>query len=236
MDQPGRIEVQVEVRKLARTRRFSHGELTAGQYVRIIVSDTGRGMDHLTLGRIFEPFFTTRLAGNGLGLATVREIIREHGGALDVWSRPGAGSRFEVWLPGLSRHSSPQGEIAPMMLRGHGQIVMVVESDRDHLLRDEEILAALNYEPVGFAAAEDALAAYQTAPDRFDAVIIGPLTPENSSLELAAALHAALPSLPLLLATVSTREIGAEKLLAAGVSEIVGLGWSLGRRLSLFQH
>jgi signal transduction histidine kinase len=99
MDDAGSIEIDTDVVEVHRVRPLSHGELTQGRYTRIAVGDTGRGMDEATLERIFEPFFTTRSAGNGLGLATVREIVREHGGAINVWSAPGLGSRFEVWLP-----------------------------------------------------------------------------------------------------------------------------------------
>ena len=78
---------------------MSDGELSPGRYVCLSVSDNGRGFDERIARRMFEPFFTTRLAGTGLGLATVREIVRDHDGAIGVQSRPGQGSRFEIWLP-----------------------------------------------------------------------------------------------------------------------------------------
>jgi len=63
------------------------------------VRDTGCGFDAAVAARLFEPFFTTKRAGTGLGLATVREIVRDHDGAIQVESAPGHGSTFEVWLP-----------------------------------------------------------------------------------------------------------------------------------------
>jgi signal transduction histidine kinase len=102
MDQAGRVEIETDVHQITGLRSFSHGDiLRPGRYVRVAVSDAGRGIDEITLEHIFEPFFTTRLAGNGLGLATVRGIVREHGGAINVRSALGVGSRFEVWLPAL---------------------------------------------------------------------------------------------------------------------------------------
>ena len=98
---------------------------------------------------IFEPFFTTRLDGNGLGLATVREIVREHAGAMNVWSAPGVGSRFEVWLPCIAA-AAPHGE-APTLWLGRGETVLVIDDASERLLGDEEMLAALGYEPVGFS-------------------------------------------------------------------------------------
>jgi signal transduction histidine kinase len=74
-------------------------ELTQGDYLRLEVSDTGRGMGHEELARIFEPSFTTKSAGRGLGLSLVREIVQAHGGAVRVASSPGCGATFHVFLP-----------------------------------------------------------------------------------------------------------------------------------------
>jgi hypothetical protein len=105
---------------------------------------------------LFEPFFTTRLAGTGLGLATVYEIVRE--GAMNVRSSPGRGSCFEAWLPAAAIDSTEAVEQSTLPL-GHGEIVLIVESERERLLRDEEMLAALGYEPVGFEHPADAIVA-----------------------------------------------------------------------------
>ena len=86
-------------------------DLSAGPYVRIIVRDTGAGMDEQTRQRIFEPFFTTKEhgEGTGMGLAVVHGIVREYGGAVTVWSKPGKGSTFSVWLPVLQEDRKKQG-------------------------------------------------------------------------------------------------------------------------------
>lgn len=73
--------------------------LPDGEYVRLVVSDTGCGMSHETRARIFDQFFTTKSAGRGLGLAAVHGIVRSHGGAIDVVSTPGAGATFEILFP-----------------------------------------------------------------------------------------------------------------------------------------
>jgi hypothetical protein len=83
------------------------------------------------LERIFEPFFTTRVEGNGLGLATVREIVQEHDGAVGVQSAIGAGTRFDIWLPSASSKESMPVQNAPgMAVRGVGETVLVLETDR----------------------------------------------------------------------------------------------------------
>jgi signal transduction histidine kinase/CheY-like chemotaxis protein len=224
MDQAGRIEVETELREISEARAFTHGDLAPGRYVRIVVSDRGRGMDETTLRRIFEPFFTTRFAGNGLGLATVREIVREHGGAMNISSTPGAGSRFEVWLP-CSTMGGVMVTAAPDRLNnlslGRGETVLMVDAVSERLLADEEMLAAIGYEPVGFTRAVDALAACRARPERFDAGVVGHLASANSALDLAGALHEIAPGLPIVIATASAENIGADTLLAAGISEVV---------------
>jgi signal transduction histidine kinase len=221
MDHMGCIKIETEVREVARAQSLTDGDLVPGGYVRIAVSDTGRGMDKVTFERIFEPFFTTRLAGSGLGLATIREIVSEHGGAINVCSTPGVGSCFEVWLPCITASATvPDDKLSNLSL-GRGETVLVVNGASERLLADEEMLAALGYEPVGFINAGDALTACRAVPKRFDALVVGHLATTNSALDLATALHETVPELPILLTTASADEIGADALVAAGISEVV---------------
>ncbi|HEX4615811.1 MAG TPA: two-component system VirA-like sensor kinase, partial [Stellaceae bacterium] len=221
MDQVGRVEIETEVHQITRAQSLTHGDLRPGSYVRIAVSDAGRGIDKMTLEQIFEPFFTTRPAGSGLGLATVREIVREHDGAMNVWSMPGVGSRFEVWLPCIAAPASAPRDEVPTSRLGSGETVLVFDDASERLLADEEKLAALGYEPVGFTRADDALAACRTMPNRFDALLVGHVASARSVFDLAAELHESVPDVPILLATASADEIGADALVAAGISEVV---------------
>src|SRR5215831_15136632 len=223
MDQVGCVEIETAVPEITGVQSLTHGDLAPGRYVRIAVSDTGRGMDMATFERIFEPFFTTRLAGSGLGLATIREIVREHDGAINVCSAPGVGSCFEVWLPCIAVPASammPDDKSSNFTL-GHGETVMVVDDAHERLLADEEMLAALGYEPVGFTRADDALAACRANPKRFDALMVGRLASARSALDLATALHEILPDVPILLATASADQIDTDPLMAAGITEVV---------------
>jgi signal transduction histidine kinase len=225
MDGAGTVEIEADLSQTVQPRVLSDGELAPGRYVRIAVSDTGRGMSAATLRRIFEPFFTTRLTGNGLGLATAREIVREHGGAMNVSSTPGVGSRFEVWLPCIDLATLAPRDHQPAVPLGRGETVLVLADECECLIANEEMLAAVGYEPVGFGGASDALATCRATPKRFDAAVVGRLDPATSALDLAAALHDISPNLPILLATTPADEICANELITAGISEVVG--WPL---------
>jgi signal transduction histidine kinase len=193
IDGPGEVVLEVEVRTLREKLALRLGELRPDHYLLIRVSDTGPGMDATTLGRIFEPFFTTRRAGHGLGLATVGEIVLAHGGGIAVRSTLGQGCCFEVWLPRAVAAEAARRE----MPRGEGEVVLLLHDDH-RLDREEELLAALGYEPQSFAAVTSALAALHAAPHRFDAALL----PEGS-LELARKVRRAAPALPIILAAMT---------------------------------
>ncbi|MCP3397862.1 two-component system VirA-like sensor kinase [Bradyrhizobium sp. CCGB20] len=221
MNEPGRVELRIEVRDLAKPLLVGRNEVGRGRFIVISIADPGPGMDEATLERIFEPFFTTRPDGNGLGLATVREIVEQHGGAIAVQSKPDAGARFEIWLPsGESDEPQALQHGSDPALRGAGETVLVIDTDRRRLLRYEEILAALGYEPVGFTGLAAAIAACRAAHTRFDAALVCHL-PGGSSLDLAAALHDAAPALPIILAAPSTRDLAMPSLKTSGITELV---------------
>lgn len=220
IDGAGSIRVAAEERTLVAGMSLSHGELTSGRYVCLAVTDTGRGIDETVVRHLFEPFFTTRSAGTGLGLATVYEIVRDHGGAMNVESKLGQGSRFEAWLP-VAGPDAAAGDGAAMLPLGRGETVLLVESERERLLRDEEMLAALGYEPVGFALPADALAAYRATPDRFDIILVSHPLPGPDGRDLARALRELAPQKPILLATASSAEVSVDALASAKIWEVL---------------
>jgi signal transduction histidine kinase/CheY-like chemotaxis protein len=224
IDGTGHILVATKQEQVASIVVMNDGELSPGRYVCLSVSDNGRGFDERVARRMFEPFFTTRVAGTGLGLATVREIVRDHDGAINVQSEPGCGSRFEVWLPAVAADIIAADRLSAPLL-GRGETVLIVESERGRLLRDEEKLAALGYEPVGFELAADAIAACRSESARFDIILVGHASRPQGGVELARTLHEVSPLQPVLLAVASAADVSVDVLTDAGISEV--LHWPL---------
>ncbi|WP_210164179.1 two-component system VirA-like sensor kinase [Bradyrhizobium sp. Ec3.3] len=222
MSDNGCIRVAANQEQVTVAVAMNDGELSPGRYVCLSVSDNGRGIDERVARRMFEPFFTTRVAGTGLGLATVREIVRDHDGAINVQSETGCGSRFEIWLPSVAA-GTIAADVPSAPPLGRGETVLIVESERDRLLRDEEKLAALGYEPVGFELAADALAAFRSAPGRFDVILVSHDAVPQTGVDLARAVHEISPLQPVLLA--STLDVSVDVLAHAGISEV--LRWPL---------
>lgn len=220
MQRNGCIRVTAEQKDLIDFLLLSHGKLMPGRYVCLAVTDTGHGFDEDVARRLFEPFFTTRSAGTGLGLATVHEIVCDNDGVMNVHSKPGSGSRFEAWLPTTAAGTIAVAEPAGLPL-GHGETVLVFESERERLLRDEEMLAALGYEPIGFQRPADALAACRSGPNRFDIILVSHTLQTDSGVDLVHALHTIAPRQPLLLAVPSTVDISVNALADAGIFEIL---------------
>jgi signal transduction histidine kinase/ActR/RegA family two-component response regulator len=199
----GIIDVALEPVALDTERVLSHGALAAGRYVRLSVRDSGHGMDAATLDRIFEPFFTTKEAGvgTGLGLAMVHGIVADHGGAIDVHSRPGAGSSFEVYFRQAKAPPADDDRANAPLPIGRGETILIVDDEKPLVQLGEEMVAALGYEPIGFDDSTRALAAFRADPQRFDLVLADEIMPGMTGTQLAAALHAIRPDLPILLMT-----------------------------------
>jgi CheY-like chemotaxis protein len=194
------VQLRAAATGIGEARDCTVGRLQRGRYARVDVSDTGSGMSAAQVERIFEPFFTTKAvgAGTGLGLSLVHGIVLDHGAALEVSSRPGAGTTFSVYLPLTDRE--PAQEPAPLAApRGGGETILVVDDEESLVRLAEEALASLGYEPVGCVGAAEALRVFRASPQRFDAVLTDAIMPGMSGLELLSELRRLRPELPLVL-------------------------------------
>jgi PAS domain S-box-containing protein len=118
-------------------------QLPAGAYILISIADTGMGMTSEILDRIFDPFFTTKETGTGLGLSTVKGIIKAHGGAIEVESQIGRGTCFKIYLPAIYSKEAESSVAADDLYDGKGQLVLVV--DDESAIREIAQTALENY-------------------------------------------------------------------------------------------
>ncbi len=141
-----------------------HGEaIPPGEYVCLEVADNGCGMNEETKWRIFEPFYTTKFSGRGLGMSAVLGIIQSHGGALQLFSRPGQGTTFKVYLP--VRDSGSLGDEGRMHApsppwQGSGTILLVEDEDQIRFIASS-LLANFGFEVLEAANGKEALEAYR---------------------------------------------------------------------------
>jgi PAS domain S-box-containing protein len=223
MAQGGVLQVAVAAERVDAPRKVRTGEIPAGEYVRLTVSDTGHGIAPEVIDRIFEPFFTTKPAGHGtgLGLALVHSVVMEHKGFLEVASELGRGTGFTVWLPqtyGIPGRA--EGEEAPVA-QGQGQVVLAVDDEPEVLAALEEMLASLGYEPAGFGDSREALAAVRADPARFEAVVSDEVMPGLTGTQLAIELRKLNPGLPILIASGYGGSGFETRALSAGVNRVL---------------
>jgi len=175
--------------------------LCRGAYIRLSVADSGIGMDEATLARAVEPFFSTKGVGKGtgLGLSMVHGLASQLGGALVLRSHVGLGTNVELWLPQSA--SAPEAEAgsadAAIAPAATGRALLV---DDEELVRlsTADMLSDLGYAVIEASSAEEAMARIAKG-ERFDVVVTDHLMPGMNGTDLALAIRAARPGLPVLL-------------------------------------
>lgn len=180
MQQSGTLTLHTE--NLSLTSPHPALALSPGEYILIQIQDQGMGINTNILHHIFDPFFTTKTQSTGLGLSTAFSIIRDHGGLIDVDSRPGEGSTFSIYLP-LSRR---MGETisAPLSPQGQGQGRILVMDDEEMVrTASRVILEFLGYEVVLCCTGSEALQQFETSAQQgkgFDIALLDMTIPQGS--------------------------------------------------------
>jgi len=195
------------------------GDLLAGRYACITVSDTGTGIDQALIDKIFDPYFTTKELGKGtgLGLSVVHGIVKEHGGDIRVYSEVGKGTVFHVYLPLLEdAMDSKTAAITRKYPTGHERILLV--DDEEPILRVEQMmLERLGYQVTTRMSSPDALAAFKANPGNFDLVISDRGMPNMTGDQLAAELISIKPGIPIILCTGFSNDNDVKRAKAMGV-------------------
>ncbi len=201
MPKGGRLVIETANGDLDEEYRRLHAPVVPGPYVMLAVSDTGIGMDSETQGRIFEPFFTTKEMGKGtgLGLATVYGIVKQSGGYIWVYSEPGYGTTFKIYLPRTEEAAETHAESAAQAKPLEGsETILVVEDDQNVRSLARKILERYGYTVLDARDPEDALEICRRHAGSIHLTVTDVVMPKMSGPELAEALHAIRPDLKIL--------------------------------------
>ncbi|GBC60306.1 hypothetical protein DENIS_1257 [Desulfonema ishimotonii] len=179
------------------------GKMAPGDYVRMTVSDTGHGMTPDIAERIFDPYFTTKEngKGTGLGLSVVHGIIKNHGGSITVYSEPGKGTTFNIYIPVITeKYSVIPPRHDSEMEKGCERILIV--DDEEQIVRMMRLmLERFGYHVTSHTSSPDAVKCFRARPDQFDLVITDMTMPRMTGDMLARELKAIRPDIPVIICT-----------------------------------
>jgi two-component system cell cycle sensor histidine kinase/response regulator CckA len=203
-------------------------EVTTGQYILIVVEDTGTGMDKKTMDRVFEPFFTTKGMdkGTGLGLASVYGIIKGHGGHINVDSEQGCGTIFNVYLPASRKPITIFPNEPRKALKGQGTI-LIVDDEKPVLEVGAEMLKAIGYKVFQAQTGYKAIELYKEYQDQIDLVILDMILPDLGGGQIFDQLKEINPSVAVILSSGYSIEGRATDILNRGCKGFIQKPFSI---------
>lgn len=212
MVRPGVLTIQTRVVSIADSRDDPRS-VQPGTYARIVVSDTGEGMDPATLNHVFEPFFTTKAArsGTGLGLATAYGIITQGGGHISVESKLTHGTSFTILLPAAKQRSLTVPSLVPEHDVKKGRTILLVDDEPLVRKATSRLLRSMGYTVLAAESGEVALALASQHLEEIDLVLTDVVMPEMNGLDLARELSRRSPSLKILFMSGFTDGVLAER-------------------------
>ncbi|MGM0576729.1 MAG: ATP-binding protein [Myxococcota bacterium] len=211
MPDGGTLLVGTAQRAPREEERRRHADVAAGPWVILRVSDTGEGMTEPVRQRIFEPFYTTkpRGQGTGLGLSTVYGIVKQAGGDIDVWSRPGQGTTFEIVLPAAHDESGIERGPSTRPRPGYegGATILVVEDQAEVRAVVRRILERAGFDVLTARDGGEALLICEQRTAPMDLVLTDLVMPEMSGWQLAEHVEALCPGTRFLFMTGYAEEL-----------------------------
>lgn len=206
----GKIEIETSNATLEDDSYSQTLGLPPGDYIRLTVADTGCGMDQETLSRLFEPFFTTKEIGRGtgLGLATVYGIVQQNRGAIDVFSEPGSGTTFRIYLPRQPLAPSSEAASRDVGVKSPGQATILLVEDEPSMLRMvTRMLEQQGYRVLSSGSPAEAVRLAEGHPGRIDLLMTDVVMPDMNGRELAARLATLQPRIKRLFMSGYTADV-----------------------------
>jgi PAS domain S-box-containing protein len=213
-DNGGTLEIGLRRFEVDPERAELEGALAPGHYFLLSVSDTGPGIADDVMERIFEPFFTTKDVGDGtgLGLSIVHGVVSELGGKVTVYSEPGNGTEFHVYLPAADRSEERSALDEP---RRGGERVLFVDDEPSISRLGKKALESLGYKVEEYNSSFEALERFTSAPREFDIVVTDETMPKLRGSELAQLIQGLRPDLPVILCTGYSQRLESQSLPAS---------------------
>lgn len=194
-----------------------------GNYAKIAVTDTGIGMDTITQQRVFDPFFTTKelARGTGLGLSSAYGIIRNHGGIINVFSRVGQGSTFDVYLPASEKEAILKKTKAPEGISMGTETVLLVDDEETILEVGKEMLEAMGYRVLLAKNGKEAVDIYSKHVGDIDLVVLDMVMPDMSGGQVYNRLKETSPETRVLLSSGYSIDGKASEILQRGCNGFI---------------
>jgi PAS domain S-box-containing protein len=187
----------------------AHGYGEPGTYACVVVTDTGTGMDETTMKKIFDPFFTTKEVGQGtgLGLSIVYGIVKQHDGYVNVYSEPGMGTTFKVYLPVRPVTVRKISVVSSAAARGGTETILVAEDDDDLRKLARIVLCKFGYTLIETRDGDEAIEKFREYKDAIDLVILDVAMPKKNGKEVYEEIKRMRPDIKALFTSGYTADI-----------------------------
>jgi len=214
----GKLTIRTADVTVEDNQRDSDPELPPGEYVQLSVSDTGQGMSEEVKAHLFEPFFTTKGMGNGtgLGLSTVYGIVKQSGGHIRVYSEPGLGTTFRIYLPPVGEAETPRQATARTVYERGTETILLVEDQPQVLKLAAQVLENQGYAVLQAKTAQEALAICSAVTSSPHLVLTDVVLPDMTGPRLVEQLKARHPDTRVLYMSGYTNDVVVQHGLLAG--------------------
>ncbi len=218
----GDLNVAVEKLVLDNNSARNYPGLKSGDHVRIIISDTGPGIDPEIIDQIFDPYFTTKEIGkgSGMGLAVVHGIVKSHSGAIAVESSPGKGTKFITLFPLTTKKpmvETKTGKDIP----GGNETILFVDDEKSIVKMLQRMFERLGYKVQTATTPEEALERFRSNPDHFDLVITDMTMPQMTGVKLSEKLMDIRKDIPIIVCTGHSALVDEEKAKELGLAAYI---------------
>jgi PAS domain S-box-containing protein len=225
MPRGGCLSVEVENSVLDEQYSAMNLQAKVGRYVKISVTDTGTGIPKNIIDKIFEPFFTTKEQnkGTGLGLSTVMAIVKSHEGIINVYSEPGKGTTFKVYLPAMaiSAEKSEQQSKQIALPRGKGETILVADDEASILVITKQTLEAFGYRVLTARDGAEAVAIYAEKKNEIAVVLTDMMMPVMDGTNVIRVLTRINPTIKIVAASGLSTNGSGDKVPGTGIKSFL---------------